>query len=84
MVWRLFGGVEHLHAVPFAALVVSFAAPPNPGWKSAGVAHPSPTILALRSVTVRLPYFLHKEQRRFEILPGHWDLPVTDITPAKE
>jgi hypothetical protein len=23
------------------------------------------------------------EQRRFEILLGHWDLPVTDITPAK-
>jgi hypothetical protein len=24
-----------------------------------------------------------EEQRRFEILAGHWDLPVTDITPAK-
>jgi len=24
-----------------------------------------------------------EEQRRFEILLGHWDLPVTDITPAK-
>ena len=24
------------------------------------------------------------EQRRFEILLGHWDLPVTDITPAKK
>jgi hypothetical protein len=23
-----------------------------------------------------------EEQRRFEILAGHWDLPVTDITPA--
>ncbi len=23
------------------------------------------------------------EQRRFEILVAHWDLPVTDITPAK-
>ena len=23
-----------------------------------------------------------EEQRRFEILLGHWDLPVTDITPA--
>ena len=22
-----------------------------------------------------------EEQRRFEILLGHWDLPVTDITP---
>lgn len=22
------------------------------------------------------------EQRRFEILAAHWDLPVTDITPA--
>jgi len=24
------------------------------------------------------------EQRRFEILLGHWDLPVTDITPSKK
>ncbi|MEI9967584.1 MAG: hypothetical protein WDM87_02775 [Terracidiphilus sp.] len=24
-----------------------------------------------------------EEQRRFEILLGHWDLPVTDITPEK-
>jgi hypothetical protein len=24
-----------------------------------------------------------EEQRRFQILLGHWDLPVTDITPAK-
>ena len=24
-----------------------------------------------------------EEQRRFEILLGHWDLPVTDVTPAK-
>jgi hypothetical protein len=49
-------GVAHI-----AALVVSFAALPilpNPGWKSAGVAHPSLTILALLSLTVGLPYFL--------------------------
>jgi len=25
-----------------------------------------------------------EEQRRFEILLGHWDLPVTDITPPKK
>ena len=24
-----------------------------------------------------------EEQRRFEVLLGHWDLPVTDITPKK-
>ena len=24
------------------------------------------------------------EQRRFEILLAHWDLPVTDVTPAKK
>ena len=24
-----------------------------------------------------------EEQRRFEILLAHWDLPVTDITPKK-
>jgi hypothetical protein len=24
-----------------------------------------------------------EEQRRFEILAGHWDLPVTEITPAR-
>ena len=27
--------------------------------------------------------FTREEQRRFEILLAHWDLPVTDITPAK-
>jgi len=25
-----------------------------------------------------------EEQRRFEILLAHWDLPVSDITPAKK
>ena len=24
-----------------------------------------------------------EEQRRFEILLGHWDLPVTDVTPKQ-
>jgi len=28
--------------------------------------------------------YRNQEQRRFEILAGHWDLPVTDITPAKK
>lgn len=28
--------------------------------------------------------YKHEEQRRFEILLGHWDLPVSDITPAKK
>jgi len=27
--------------------------------------------------------FTREEQRRFEILLAHWDVPVTDITPAK-
>jgi hypothetical protein len=27
--------------------------------------------------------YVKEEQRRFEILAGHWDLPVTDITPGK-
>jgi hypothetical protein len=27
--------------------------------------------------------YLKEEQRRFEILVSHWDLPVTDITPSK-
>jgi hypothetical protein len=27
--------------------------------------------------------YKQEEQRRFEILLGHWDLPVTDITPAQ-
>jgi hypothetical protein len=27
--------------------------------------------------------FVREEQRRFEILLSHWDLPVTDITPPK-
>ena len=26
--------------------------------------------------------YQREEQRRFEILGGHWDLPVTDITPS--
>jgi hypothetical protein len=28
--------------------------------------------------------YKREEQRRFEILLAHWDLPVTDITPAKQ
>ncbi len=27
--------------------------------------------------------YKREEQRRFEILLGHWDLPVTDITPGR-
>ena len=27
--------------------------------------------------------FRREEQRRFEILLAHWDLPVTDVTPSK-
>lgn len=27
--------------------------------------------------------YQREEQRRFEILLAHWDLPVTDVTPAK-
>jgi hypothetical protein len=27
--------------------------------------------------------YKREEQRRFEILQAHWDLPVTDITPAR-
>jgi hypothetical protein len=28
--------------------------------------------------------YKREEQRRFEILLGHWDVPVTDITPGKK
>ncbi len=28
--------------------------------------------------------YQHEEQRRFEILLAHWDLPVSDLTPAKK
>ena len=28
--------------------------------------------------------YVREEQRRFEILLAHWDLPLTDITPAKK
>jgi len=28
--------------------------------------------------------YRREEQRRFEILLAHWDLPVTDITPARK
>ncbi len=30
------------------------------------------------------PTYKKEEQRRFEILAAHWDLPVTDITPANK
>jgi hypothetical protein len=30
-----------------------------------------------------LEAYKREEQRRFEILVSHWDLPVTDITPSK-
>ena len=29
------------------------------------------------------PVYNREEQRRFEILLAHWDMPVTDITPPK-
>jgi hypothetical protein len=28
--------------------------------------------------------YKHEEQRRFEILLAHWDLPVTDVTPQPQ
>jgi len=28
--------------------------------------------------------YQREEQRRFEILLAHWDLPVTEITPARQ
>jgi hypothetical protein len=28
--------------------------------------------------------YQHEEQRRFEVLLAHWDLPLTDITPVKK
>ena len=30
------------------------------------------------------PTYQREEQRRFEILISHWDLPLTDITPQKK
>ena len=30
------------------------------------------------------PTFTREEQRRFEILLAHWDLPVSDVTPGKK
>jgi hypothetical protein len=30
------------------------------------------------------PAYQREEQRRFEILLAHWDLPVSDVTPAKK
>jgi len=30
------------------------------------------------------PTFTREEQRRFEILLAHWDLPVSDVTPARK
>ena len=38
---------------------------------------------AIKQLWPDQPTYQREEQRRFEILLAHWDLPVTDITPAR-
>jgi hypothetical protein len=47
-----------VHIGVLAASLATLPIIPNVRWKSAGIAHPSLTILALLAVTVGLPYFL--------------------------
>jgi hypothetical protein len=53
-----------------------------PNATSAVTADPNEEALIKQLYPDRQAY-KHEEQRRFEILVSHWDLPVTDITPAK-
>ena len=47
-----------VHIAALAASLATLPIIPNPYWKTAGLAHPSWSILALLGVTVGLPYFL--------------------------
>ena len=40
--------------------------------------------LFIKQLWPDLATFQREEQRRFEILLAHWDLPVTDVTPARK
>ena len=47
-----------LHIALLAVSLATLPIIPNAGWKTAGLAHPSASILTLLAVTVGLPYFL--------------------------
>jgi hypothetical protein len=47
-----------VHIALLAAGILTLPIIPNPGWKQAGLGHPSLTILALLALTVGMPYFL--------------------------
>ena len=49
----------------------------------ATTANPEEEASSRNSIPTRPPT-QREEQRRFEILLAHWDLPVSDITPAKK
>jgi hypothetical protein len=49
----------------------------------ATTANPEEDALILKLYPNQATY-KREEQRRFEILLSHWDLPVTDITPARK
>ena len=49
----------------------------------ATTANPDEDALILKLYPDQATY-KREEQRRFEILLSHWDLPVTDITPARK
>lgn len=49
----------------------------------ATTANPSENAL-IRQLWPDQETYKREEQRRFEILLAHWDLPVTDITPARK
>ena len=49
----------------------------------ATTANPDEAALVKRLYADQASY-QREEQRRFEILQAHWDLPVSDITPGKK
>ena len=53
-------------------------------YKNAAVAHDNfDSTALLKQLYPDQQTYKREEQRRFEILVSHWDLPVTDITPSK-
>ena len=53
-------------------------------WKNAAAPHEAFPDPELKRLFPDQDTFRREEQRRFEILAAHWDLPVTDITPVKK
>jgi hypothetical protein len=52
-----------------------------PSWAAFG--SPSDEETITRKLYPDHPLFQKEEQRRFEILDSHWDVPLTTVAPAK-